>query len=696
MSSSASPRSLLIPGFRRILHGGDYNPDQWLHAPEVIEEDFRLMAASGCNTFTLGVFAWTSYEREEGVFDFGWLDRIFERMAGYGHKVILATPSGAKPAWMASKYPEIRRVNAAGLREPHWHRHNHCWSSPVYREKVGAINAQLAGRYGRHPALAMWHVSNELGNDSLDGQCFCPLCLGEWRHWLERRYETLESLNRSWWSSFWSHEFTEWEQIDPRDWSMDSLSVDWLRFRNWQIQEWYEFETETLKSLSPGIPVSTNFMGMHPWIDYAALARKVDFIMDDQYPAYEIDDPGLIRSAAAVSFKNSLYRTFKPDLPWMLVESCPDAPQWKERMRPKPESVHQLEMLQALGHGAEGTCYFQWRKGRGSREKLHGAVVDHSGREDARVFRSVTALSRNYERLEPILGSKPQPARVGLVYDWEARWGLEFSEGAARGNNAYEAVAGQHYSAFWEQSIPVDVFPSGQDFSAYDMLILPQLWMLKPGVARRLEAYVEQGGILVATSYLGICDEANLCFNGGWPGDGLMPLFGLWNEEYDTLPGGETIEIVPVRGNALGLTGSLSATSLCGILRDVKAEVVAAYGSGMFAGTPAITVHRHGQGEAWYVAPRLNPEALGAFYRPLARRLALEQAWDGELPPGVSVQRRLGDGEDYVFLENFTPCSQTVALGERRVRDLLTGGTPSESLVLPPAGSTVLAVPSSR
>ena len=118
-------RPLLIQGFPRILHGGDYNPDQWLKAPEVIDEDFRLMKLARCNTFALWIFSWTSYERREGVFDFSWLDAIMDRMAAEGHNVILATPSGAKPAWLAKRYPEVRRVNRGGLREQLGGRHNH-------------------------------------------------------------------------------------------------------------------------------------------------------------------------------------------------------------------------------------------------------------------------------------------------------------------------------------------------------------------------------------------------------------------------------------------------------------------------------------------------------------------------------------------------------------------------------------------
>ena len=34
------------------------------------------------------------------------------------------------------------------------------------------MNTQLAKRYGSHPGLILWHVSNEYG-----GACYCPLLL---------------------------------------------------------------------------------------------------------------------------------------------------------------------------------------------------------------------------------------------------------------------------------------------------------------------------------------------------------------------------------------------------------------------------------------------------------------------------------------------------------------------------------------
>ena len=58
----------LFSKFPHFLHGGDYNPDQWLKNPEMIDEDFRLFPLANCNTVSVGIFAWAALEPEEGNF----------------------------------------------------------------------------------------------------------------------------------------------------------------------------------------------------------------------------------------------------------------------------------------------------------------------------------------------------------------------------------------------------------------------------------------------------------------------------------------------------------------------------------------------------------------------------------------------------------------------------------------------------
>ena len=152
----------------QMIFGGDYNPEQWRETPEIWDEDFRLMRLARWNEVTLGVFAWAELEPEEGVYDFSVTDAIFERAEKNGVKVILATPSGAKPRWLAEKYPEVLRTLEDRRKALYGRRHNHCFSSPVYREKIAELNRRLAERYGKSPALLCWHISNEVS-----GECHC-------------------------------------------------------------------------------------------------------------------------------------------------------------------------------------------------------------------------------------------------------------------------------------------------------------------------------------------------------------------------------------------------------------------------------------------------------------------------------------------------------------------------------------------
>lgn len=687
-------RSTLVPGFSKLLHGGDYNPDQWLNRPDIIDEDFRLMALARCNTFAIGIFAWTSYERQEGKFEFSWLDRMMDRMGDAGHNVILATPSGAKPAWLAQKYPEVRRVNRSGLRDPIGGRHNHCLTSSVYRQKIADVNGRLAERYGKHPALRLWHISNEYS-----GECFCELCLADFRAWLETRYRTIEALNEAWWTAFWSHTFTSFDQIDPRDRSIDSLQLDFRRYVSDVTIDFMRQELAALRRFSEA-PATTNLMGLFPGIDYEKLVASLDLVADDQYPGYTTTSRGLARDVLGVSFKDDLHRCFKPGKPWMLMESCPDAPQWRHPVRLKPAALHQAEMLQALGHGAEGTCYFQWRKGRAGSEKFHGAVVDHVGHEHTRVFRSVAALGATYERLSEIIGSQTE-SDVAIIYDWDARVAFDSSEGVRsdndgwavgpRGNDAYAATCLDHYTPLARNGVSVDVISAKCDLSRYKLVIAPQLWLLAPGVVERIRHFVDAGGTFVATYYTGHCDESNRCFLGGFPGDGLMAVLGIWNEEVDWLPESESRRVVTRPDAAdLGLAANYTASPLCAVVHLRGAESLADYAEDLYANSPALTRHSYGKGTAYYHAAALGAEFLGDFYGALIDRLSLHRSLGCELPANLAVQRRTNDENEFLFLENFSAEPCCVPLPDGTYFDLLRQTAISSQVPLDGWGSTVL------
>ena len=178
----------------KLLHGGDYNPEQWLDRPDILEKDVSMLTEAGCNVVSLGIFSWSTLEPEEGVFHFEWLEKIVQNLYEHGISTILATPSGARPKWLADKYPEVLRVDESRHRNLFGGRHNHCYTSPVYREKVALINQKLSERLGSHPGVILWHISNEYG-----GECHCPLCQEKFREWLKKKYGTIDSMGIDTW-----------------------------------------------------------------------------------------------------------------------------------------------------------------------------------------------------------------------------------------------------------------------------------------------------------------------------------------------------------------------------------------------------------------------------------------------------------------------------------------------------------------
>ncbi len=669
------------PSYPHFLHGGDYNPDQW--TPDVWEQDLRLMKLAGCNAMSVGIFSWVHLEPADGQYTFEWLDVIMDKLAERGARAVLATPSGSKPAWLSEKYPEVCRIGPDGRRHLHAGRHNHCFTSPVYREKTRFLNDLLAKRYQDHPALLVWHLSNEY-----NGECHCELCYAAFRAWLRQRYEgDLKKLNLAWWSKFWSHDYTAWEQIRPIDGSIHGLMLDWKRFITHQTIDFMRAEIAPLKQHTPTIPVTTNMMGLYSGLDYRRMAKDLDVIAWDNYPHYS-DRPDLWQRAVRVSFTHDANRSFRGGQPFMLMESTPSAVNWQRVMKLKRPGVHRLESLQAVAHGSDTVQYFQWRAGRGGSEKFHGAVVAHDGTEKTRVFRDVAEVGAILKQLQPVLGCSVAP-EVAIIFDWENRWAIEQSQGPHADRKDYEGTALAHYRPFWQRGVPVDVIGEDDDFARYRVLIAPMLYMVRPGVAERISVFVAAGGTLVTTYWSGIADESDLCFTGGRPGP-LRKLLGLWSEELDVLYDDEENHVEMVAGNAAGLSGRYRAHTFCDLVHAEGATVAATYTDEFYAGRPALTVNRQGAGEAWYIAARTDDAFLADFYGKLAARLGLQRVVAGEFPEGVTAQLRTDGTRRFVFLLNFKREPATVALGAKVYADLISGGDRRGSLSLPGYGSVVL------
>ena len=655
-------RPTRLPSCTRILYGADYNPDQWLHDPAVLKEDVALMRRVHATSASVAIFAWTALEPAPGVYTFDWLDETMDRFAANGLKVFLATPSGSKPMWMSEQHPEIRRVGVDGRRDPSGGRHNHCLTSPIYRAATRRINEALALRYRNHPALALWHIGNEFS-----GECHCDLCKSAFHDWLKERYGSLDKLNHAWWASFWNHTFTDWSQIPTHDRSIDGLGLDWLRFANDQHVSFLENEMAPLRELTPGIPCTTNLMGTNRPTNYWQWARSLDCIANDIYPLPD-DRADAWRKALGSDFIHSLMRGLAGGDPWIMMECSPSSVNWSPINKLKRPGVHLQEVLQAVANGADVVHYFQWRKGLGGFEKFHGAVVDHEGGVDGRVFKECAEVGRVLHSLAPVVGRAPGRAPVAMIFDWEARWALDLSAGpkkAAQGDRYTEACL-EHFRALRCAGLDVDLISRDADFSAYSMIVTPALYLLSEETARRLAEFAATGGAWVATYLTGYVDAHNRCWRGGFPGPGLREVFGLWNEEVDYLFDDEK---VLVQGAFTGLDLVTEATDIVERIHAERASTLATVESEFYAGSPIILRHDWGLGQTCYIGARLAEEGYIAFYQHLARELDLPRL---TLPRGVVRKTRAGADGPVEFLFNYNREAVTVDLGEdvfHRVQD---------------------------
>ncbi|MFO8069868.1 MAG: beta-galactosidase [Alkalibacterium sp.] len=665
---------------KRLLHGGDYNPDQWLAYPEILKEDVVLMQKAHTNTFSIGIFAWAALEPEEGIYDFEWLDDVIERIHAIGGRFILATPSGARPTWMSKQHPEVLRVDASRRKHLHGARHNHCFSSLYYREKTQAVNAKLAERYGNHPALLMWHISNEFG-----GECHCDLCQANFRNWLKEKYANdLDQLNDSWWGPFWSHTITDWEQVESPspigETAVHGMNLDWRRFVSQQTIDFYKNEIKPLREKTPDIPITTNFMSDNPaftpftGLDYHQFAKEVDVVSWDAYPAWHNDKEDTATLAAKVGFLNDHFYAMK-DQPFLLMESTPSGVNWHDVNKAKRPGMHYLSSMQMLAHGSDSVLYFQWRKSRGSSEKFHGAVVDHDRSPENRVFKEVARLGQAMETVSEKVVGYQRKAKVAIIYDVENEWALNDAQGFGLKTKKYGETLQTHYQAFWDKNIAVDVVSKDVDFEQYDLVLAPMLYMMSETTAKRLQAYVAKGGTLVATYMTGLVDEADLTHMGGW----LAPLketFGMEPMETDTY--------YPTDENSLEFNGKIyDIRDYATIIECESAGELAAYRYDFYQNTPAVTVNRYHDGRAYYLGARLERSFLTDFYGELIADLALMPPLDITHERGVSVQAREADGLKTIFIMNFTEELQVIEINEE-VRDIQTDETLNGRLALDP------------
>ncbi|WP_314214511.1 beta-galactosidase [Pseudarthrobacter equi] len=643
--------------------GGDYNPEQW--PVSVRLEDLELMQEAGVNFLSVGIFSWALLEPVEGQYDFGWLDEVLDNLAGIGVKVALATATAAPPAWLVRKHPEILPVTADGTVLGPGSRRHYTPSSAAYRRYATGITRVLAERYKDHPALALWHVDNELGCHI--SEFYGAEDAAAFRSWLERRYGTIGALNASWGTAFWSQNYASFEEILPPSVAPSTLNpgqqLDFQRFNSWALMDYYRELVAVLREVTPGVPCTTNLMASSATksMDYFSWAKDLDVIANDHYLVAA--DP---ERHIELAFSADLTRGIAGGDPWILMEHSTSAVNWQPRNQPKMPGEMLRNSLAHVGRGADAVMFFQWRQSFAGSEKFHSAMVPHGGR-DTRVWREVVDLGAALKLLEPVRGSRVE-SRAAIVFDYEAWWASEIDSKPSIDVKYLDLLRAFHRSLFLK-GVSVDIVHPSAPLEGYDLVLVCTLYAVSDADAANIAAAASAGATVLVSYFSGIADPQDHIRFGGYPG-AFRDFLGVRVEEFHPL----------LAGSQLKLDDGTVSSVWSEHVHLAGAEAVQAFTEFPLEGVPALTRRSVGSGTAWYLATFPDRDGIDA----LVDRLLAESGVSplASADAGVElVRRRSDDGQGFLFAINHTRSSAAVfATGT----DLLTGEPFGGSV---PAGS---------
>jgi beta-galactosidase len=635
-----------------LMFGCAWYPEQWPESEW--EADLARMQAAGLNMVRIGEFAWSSLEPSEDDYELDWMERAITAAAKHGIVTIIGTPTDTPPAWMTSKYPEILRVAEDGTQLQHGSRRHFSIGSEKYRTLCKRIVGQLAMRFGHNPDVVAWQIGNEYTDDSFD-----PESRARFHRWLEKKYNTLEELNANWGTAYWSQTYTNWNQIPMTTGRANpGLLLEYKRFVTDTWRDFQRDQIEVLRKHADPRQITTTNLGGLGWanrFNRQLIAADLDIISWDEYlGAGWFDktkngtghlDP--IRSGAS----HDLVRGWKQKNFWVM-EMPPGFVDWGSVSNALDPGETRAMAWHAVGHGADGIAFWQWRSALNGQEQYHGSVVGPDG-EPLPIYEEIAKTGAEFIKAGPVLDNTQPVSEVALIHDYDSRWAIEFNPFSQRYDQMQILI--EYYRALREATQSVDIITPEMDISRYKLVVAPNLNLISTALAEKLTKYVRSGGHLVLGPRSGMKNEFNALNRGRQPGP-LATALGCRVEQYYALIGDLSVN---------GPWGSGKATIWAERLQQVTpdAEVMLRYdiGENWLSEKPAAIRRRQGEGSITYLGAVLDDDLMGRIAFCWVKEAGISSPII-QVPKGIKVCRRIGNGDEVFIILNFSPCIEQITL----------------------------------
>jgi beta-galactosidase len=656
--------------------GVDYYPEQL--PEECWKQDAKLMQQAGFNVVRLAEFAWSRLEPQDGVFDFDWLDRAIDILATHSMKIVLGTPTAATPPWLFK--PEMALVDASGMPCILGSRREYCPNSATYRHYSVRITQAMAEHYRNNPNVIGWQIDNEFGD-----RCYCETCRHEFHAWLRRKFVTLDALNERWGTVFWSHIYSDWEQIPVPSSRVHALAnpalqLDYYRFMSDTYVDYQQQQVNVLREVCPEHFVTHNFMGFgYDKINYFDLAQPLDLVSWDNYPR-GFWSPSTETPAAPIALGHAAMRGLKRQNFWVMEQQSGPAGWDTVPPSPRPGELR-LWAYQSIAHGADGVLFFRWQTAHFGAEQYWHGIIDHDGIPRRR-YAEIKQMGAELQQIGSLVSGAEVRAEVALMLSYDARFAFQIQPNNSQ--FSYPHHVANYFAVLHRMNISVDIVPPVGDITSYKMLIVPALYLVDEGTANRLRDFVENGGTLVVTLRSGVKDVDNRVVNIPLPGL-LAHLCGIEIEEYDSLPADDTRKLV---FDLPGVNGKTLATVWCDVLKPIKADVLATYAEDYYAGQPAVTVNHLGKGRTLYVGTAGNHTLVWTITEYAAQAAQVKPLLRS--PEEVEVTARWQGDRRLLFVLNHGHETKSLAL-DKTYCDLLSGQIASGEAQIPAKQVSILA-----
>ena len=660
--------------------GADYYPEHW--ARERWATDAKLMQEIGFNTVRIGEFAWSKLEPVRDQFDFEWLDEAIDILGQKGVEVVLCTPTATPPKWLCDEKDVFQRDGYGRIRGFGSRRH-YCFNNPDYRQETKRIVTKIAQRYHDNPAVIAWQIDNEFGCHDTT-LCYCEHCRAAFQEWLQKKYHTVEQLNQAWGLIFWSQELSDFSQVELPKYTVleDSnrrgfphnpgLLLDFARFSSESAVQYQQLQVDLLRESGCTVPITHNFMGHAPDIDYYELAKSLDFVSWDNYPLFPFRKNDYREDAMAHDLMRSVcHQNF-----WVMEHQSGPGGTCALGDTPKPGQLR-LWSYASLAHGAEALIYFRWRTCCfGNEEYWHG-VLDHDGIPRRRYF-EIQKLNQELNRIGKIFEKGKNIAEIGLVKSYDNLWSDNYQWHSP--GFGYNNLLRAYYNGLINCNVNCDVINLNENFKPYRLVFLPAVSLMNEEIYQKIERYVREGGTIVLTFRSGIKEWNNQMTQKPLPG-WFKELSGIELTEYDSMNAGRQCSFD-------GAFGKGTINLWCDVIDTEKTEVLARYTAEYYAGKPCIVRNSYGAGQVFYVGCDMDAKAQDAFTRLLLERVGIEPL-NFYAADGVEMVKKMMDGQTYIILLNHNAESVCLPLsfgGE----ELLSQKTVAKQYELEPFGVAII------